>query len=762
MKVSSVLLCALYFLATDQLLSQETLPLGSHPPAIPFEHFPNRLYAVVWRNWNLVDPDRIAQTIGCTAEDIHSIAASMGLPPALPIPPGYRKQLYITVLRRNWHLLPYDQLLTLADMTTQELEFSLKEDDFLFYKFGNLKPACQPLKYTAPNQQERARARKIKQLVEKQFKNSFKFPAEPLFSFIQNLRAQDESPPIPVADHPAAKGLRFIYSYFGVFGDPLLDVHSDPYPDGLLAKLAAKGINGVWMHVVLNQLAPGGKEFPEFGEGHQDRLANLNRIAQQAKKYGIKIYLYLNEPRAMPLAFFKNRSQLAGVQKGDFMTMCTSNEIVLSWISTSLTYVFKEVPDLGGIFTITASENLTNCASHDNQAACPRCSKRDYADIIAEVNQAMELGVHRANPDAKVIVWDWGWYGHGDAPDIIARLPKSVWLMSVSEWAKPIERGGIVSQVNEYSISAVGPGPRAQRHWALAKEAGLKTVAKVQFNNSWELSAIPWVPALDLVAQHATNLSRVDIDGFMLSWTLGGYPSPNLEIAHRFSQDPGADAKTVLDSLAIYRYGGQAAPFARKAWTSFSNAFLEFPYNQSVLYSGPQQYGPSNLLYAKPTHYNASMVGFPYDDLNKWKGPYPAERLAKQFETVAAGWQEGLNHFKKVLKTVNKDNKETANKDWGIAKAAWLHFASSANQARFILLRDSLAEANHPSNDRQKLRKQIKLLLDEEIKMAVQLFEITRRDSRIGFEASNQYYYVSQDLMEKVINCEFVRKTLTH
>jgi len=28
-----------------------------------------------------------------------------------------------------------------------------------------------------------------------------------------------------------------------------------------------------------------------------------------------------------------------------------------------------------------------------------------------------------------------------------------------------------------------------------------------------------------------------------------------------------------------------------------------------------------------------------------------------------------------------------------------------------------------------------------------------REDSRIGFEASNQYYYVPVDLMEKVLNC---------
>ncbi len=73
----------------------------------------------------------------------------------------------------------------------------------------------------------------------------------------------------------------------------------------------------------------------------------------------------------------------------------------------------------------------------------------------------MEEGVHRSAPNAKVMVWDWGWKGHGDASDIIAKLPTSAWLMSVSEWASPIERGGIKTLVGEYSMSALGPGPHA-------------------------------------------------------------------------------------------------------------------------------------------------------------------------------------------------------------------------------------------------------------------------------------------------------------
>ena len=71
--------------------------------------------------------------------------------------------------------------------------------------------------------------------------------------------------------------------------------------------------------------------------------------------------------------------------------------------------------------------------------SCRACQARSDADIIAEVVAVIEEGVHRGNPQANVLVSDWGWRGHGDAPDIIARLPKSVWLMSVSEW-EPADR----------------------------------------------------------------------------------------------------------------------------------------------------------------------------------------------------------------------------------------------------------------------------------------------------------------------------------
>jgi hypothetical protein len=570
----------------------------------------------------------------------------------------------------------------------------------------------------------------------------------------------DEASATPAPTSDSTAGLRLVYSYFGVFGDPLSDPALDPFPDGLLSRLADVGVNGVWLHVVLRQLAPGSASFPEFGDGHQTRLANLRTLVERCRRHGIGVYLYINEPRAMPTDFFTQRPDVMGVREGDFATMCTSHPQVRQWLGDALAHVFANVPHLGGVFTITASENLTSCASHFRQADCPRCAGRSEAEIIAEVNATIEAGVHRGNPVARVIAWDWGWNQHREAPDTIALLPERVALMSVSEWSLPIERGGVRSTVGEYSISAVGPGPRATRNWASAADRGLRTVAKVQLSNTWELSAVPFLPVLDLVAEHCQNLASAGVEDIMLSWTLGGYPSPNLQVAHHFSTQSGADKQSALDAVATQRYGAEAAVHARRAWTEFSNAFREFPYSGSVLYNGPQQLGPANLLHGEPTGYHSTMVGFPYDDVDGWRGPYPADVLATQFSRVASGWAVGLKHLEQAVAAATGPQQTTAQRDLYVATAAQVHFASAANQTRFVVARDALQREDLGPADRTAHRQELQQLLDDEIALARQLHAITQRDSRIGFEASNQYYYVPLDLVEKVINCEFIGQQL--
>ena len=45
-----------------------------------------------------------------------------------------------------------------------------------------------------------------------------------------------------------------------------------------------------------------------------------------------------------------------------------------------------------------------------------------------------------------------------------------------------------------------------------------------------------------------------------------------------------------------------------------------------------------------------------------------------------------------------------------------------------------------------------------QLRLARALYDLTLDDSRIGFESSNQYYYTPLDLVEKVVNCEFIAR----
>jgi hypothetical protein len=733
------------------------LPSGPARDPLAMPHFPNRVHAFVWRNWQVVEPQKIAEVLGTSAENVSAMARSLGLPPAAAMGPQMRTRGYISIIRRNWHLLPYEQLLTLVDMSPGQLAYALREDDFLWIKLGGLKPKCERLRYVAPDAEALRRAAEIKRWVEESFGGELAADGEPRFDFVRRL--SEPCRPDPGRGPAAAsRGLRCIYSYFAVYGDPLLNPELDPYPDGLLERLAGAGVNGVWLHVVLRSLAPGGNDFPEFGADHEQRLENLRKLVKRARRYGIGVYLYINEPRAMPVQFFAARPQTAGVREADHQAMCTSHPAVRAWMAGALAHVFRAVPDLAGVFTITASENLTNCASHGGRTRCPWCKQRSDAEIIAEVNATIEAGVHRGNPHAKVIVWDWGWRGHGPAPEMISLQPRSSWLMSVSEWSLPIVRGGVSTAIGEYALSAVGPGPRAKLHWASARQAGLKTVAKVQLNNSWELSTVPYLPVMDLVAEHCHRLAALGVDGMMLSWTLGGYPSPNLEIAGRFERTPLPTVDEVLDAVAGERFGQEGGPFGRKAWTAMSRAFGEYPYDAAVLYLCPVQMGPANLLYPQATGYRSTMVGFPYDDLAGWRGPYPAETLAAQFEKVAAGWQRGLDQLQTAVERSPADRRGENDAEWRVARAACLHFQSVANQVRFVLARNSLAGAGHRLSavDRTQRLELMRQAVRSDMALARELFTLSRLDSRIGFEASNQYCYLPLDLVEKVVNCQWI------
>jgi hypothetical protein len=304
--------------------------------------------------------------------------------------------------------------------------------------------------------------------------------------------------------------------------------------------------------------------------------------------------------------------------------------------------------------------------------------------------------------------------------------------MAVSENAMKICRGGVDEVENDYSISIVGPGENARRLWGYAQKRGIPSVAKVQAANSWELSSFPYLPVMDLVAQHAVNLANEGVNGVMLSWSLGCAPSPNLRV-YRELRAGEKDGEGVLDRMAKSMYGDKADK-ARLAWTAFSRGFSNYPFATQTLYQGPQQWGPANPLYVKRTGWRSTMVGFPYDHIDGWRSKYPPRIYADLIGKVADGFAEGVRLMEGVAST----------KELDMFRAEQMHFASCRDQMLFVLARDEGNSAR------------MKSLARAELERAKAYWPIVRRDSRIGYESSNHYFFVPRDVLEKVLTCRII------
>ncbi|MBO4492541.1 MAG: hypothetical protein J5944_14430 [Lentisphaeria bacterium] len=709
------------------------LPTGKNPPPVSLPHFPTRFQAFVWRNWGLVPADILAGILSCSADEVKLLASGMGLDPHAPVDEKWRKNGYLTLIRNNWHLLNYEQLLQLLEWTPERMLKALREEDFLFAKLGRLKPDCEKLSFRKLTDGERDRTARIRDITARYFPPDRMERTEKPFAFA------DAYHPCPVSGNDRF-AFNYIHSYAASCGDVFLDADRiDPVPENLLEQYASMGVRGVWMHAVLYLLEPiPGAE--EFSAGWEKRMENLKRVSDTCEKHGLKLYLYLNEPRTMPDAFYDKKPEWRGIKSLSGIANCISRTPeVLQWLEHACGDLFARFSGLGGIYVIAMSENTTHCNCRMEKHLCPICKDLPDDEFLIRIISAMERGIHHSNPKAKVIFSDWAWSfekGRKAAEfkkKVIARLPKGICYATISEWGKPTSAGGIEGSVVDYSISQPGPAPENAELLTFAKTLGLETLAKVQINNSWELSAVPYIPVPYLIEEHLHNLEELQVDGLMLSWTLGGFPGGNLELLRKKP-----------DSIAADKFHPELASVIRKVWKQFGDAFREFPFHVGTLYTAPMNYGPQVPFYPAPTGYRASMIGFPYDDLESWRAIYPADIFENQFRKLSAGWKKGLDDLRAASGLVRPEERPAYEELERIASAAWCHFASTLEHIRFVRARekgDREIMADAVRNDRER---------------TLELYEIVRKDSRIGFEASNHYYYTLNDLREKILNCEWI------
>jgi len=131
-----------------------------------------------------------------------------------------------------------------------------------------------------------------------------------------------------------------------------------------------------------------------------------------------------------------------------------------------------------------------------------------------------------------------------------------------------------------------------------------------------------------------------------------------------------------------------------------------------------------------------------------------------QLRKVVGGWERGIVAMNGAAEKAPADRAGAARAEVRLARAAAMHLASVADQAQFVLTRDALAKPDLPKEEREELKATVRRLLQAEERRARELYFLQRQDSRIGFEASNHYYYLPQDLEEKFLNCQWLMETM--
>lgn len=689
-----------------------------------FPHFPTALHGAVFRLWETVEKERIAKGLELPLETICKAAADMGLPPQKHME-NWPKRGYITTIRNAWHILPYDALLRVLDMTEEELATLLKEDDFLYVKLGKCKPLCQKIVEEPLTLEQEKQLAGIKAVMENSFSQMFQGKAP--FDFFESIPDR-----ISVADD---EGIRMVFSYCGLYGKALDEDIGLSYPEPLLQKYAQMGVNAIWLPTVLYQVSP----FPfdkKYSKGYEKRREKLRELVSLAGKYGIRVFLYLDEPRCMPIEFFRDHPELLGRVDNMYGALCTSNEEVLDYLENGVKSLCQAVPGLGGFFLITASENLTHCKVRP-KSTCQKCQDIPTADMISKIICTIAKAVDSVDKNIRVISWDWSWDSimtREEQEQCMASLPKNVIIQTSSEYKKKIEVGGISGEIVDYSISQPGPGDRAKWVWETAAKLGHEVSAKVQVNNTWECSTVAFLPVFDLIREHMTNLKGEGVNHLMLSWSLGGYPSINFKVATECFRDPSEEN---YDRLLQSEFGENAALIKRVA-KKFSDAFQQFPFCEYTAYRGPQNAGPSNLLYPEPTGLESTMTCYCFDDLDSWRGIYPTEVFKEQFYKLSQMWAEGLSELEDLE---DCEFKRAAYVGYGLFRSSYLQIA-------FIM------------NRQEKNATVLTEILDEERELACSLYELMCRDATIGYEAANHYYFNKGLLAEKVINCDYIKSQL--
>ena len=523
------------------------------------------------------------------------------------------------------------------------------------------------------------------------------------------------------------------------------------WPDRYLSALAHYGFDSIYASVYANPNgAPG--QYTDNGVIKTQDPGRMRDLIHRAARYGLDVFC--------PIVY-----HLDGTPE---------NEAGLRKLVRS---IVTELPEIRGYVL------LIEGFMYDDWPDEQRKDLRDWIDHWTRGVTVAAEEIHQLNPAIEVLPWDYNIDFRPSAVElkkyVIGRYPDGVTPLITWENGKGFERDGERGYLKDYAINEAGPSEVAAAQIEAARSRGMKVYAKADTFASWQYGTFPYLPFPQQWYARYEGLEKYRIDGAMESWSYGFKPNFVAELRAWYSWTGVPPLNELLRAIARREFGPGSEDLALTAWDHFSKAirlvpdtgpnmgtnnsigapfFFQKPKPRAIVVEhswsvpGIQAGGVSVSAYwpfapdrviLVPDFSNHSNVAAEY------AAPFSLPVFNKYLLLAAGEMEKGLESYRQAAIRAPADKRKSAFREVLLAEQLQRMMRSDQAILAFEDLRLELAEAAGKA-ERALIAERMAAILREELARTRAARDTQMRDSRLGYEWEQDYFYTPDVLAEKI------------
>jgi len=524
------------------------------------------------------------------------------------------------------------------------------------------------------------------------------------------------------------------------------------WPDAYLSMVAHYGFDAIFASVYAN---PNGAiaGWPYNYMMRRQNPARMHDLIRRAARYGLDVYAPIMH-------------HLDGTPE---------NEAVLrKLIRDNVT----EFPEIRGYVLLIEGFDYERWPSWN------RGDMRKWIDFWTRGVGVAAEEMHKINPAIEVLAWDYNIDFRPTATEtkryVIDRYAQDVTPLVTWENGKGFVRDGEHGYLKDYAINEVGPAEVAAVQIERARQRGMKVYAKADTFASWQYGTFPYLPIPQQWHARYQALEKYRIDGTMETWSYGFKPNIMAELRNWYSWSGAPPLDELLQAIARREFGPGSEDLALTAWDHFSQAirlvpdtgpnmgttnsigspfFFQKPKARAIVVehswtpAGIQAGGVRVSAYWPYAPDRVILVPDFTNQTNaaaRYASPFSLPVFNKYLLLAADQMEKGLGSYRRAALQAPAAKRKTAFREVLLAEQLQRMMRSDQAILEFEDLRLKLAKAADAA-ERGRTVDRMTAILKQELARTQAARDTQLRDSRLGYEWEQDYFYTPDVLAEKVL-----------